>query len=303
MAAKKYKPALIELIGKGPLKPGKNGSISTPKWFHGSAGTAVTDSDYASVGKTRVAEGAESCPADRHAADAESRPAMLDGFDSHGPTTDPPRYAAIRLAPQALYLMASYWVVALAGLTMLFFFVLFYAWGHKAGADATAQQLLTNAPPSREMRTIAQSPARRDVIPHLPKQTTPIATEHLSTPAQPTGIEKSAMPTPTITGDGQVLIMCGHGDIAQLKPVQQYFLQAGIPTGIGRRAGRFVLFSQYSVKSAAEADARTFRNRVAQLGAGYNNSKPKDAIGFTASTFQGAYWARADSIDLIEQKF
>ena len=35
MAGKKDKPALYELIGKGPLKPDGRGSIETPKWFYG----------------------------------------------------------------------------------------------------------------------------------------------------------------------------------------------------------------------------------------------------------------------------
>ncbi len=35
MAGKKDKPALYELISKGPLKPDGQGSLETPKWFYG----------------------------------------------------------------------------------------------------------------------------------------------------------------------------------------------------------------------------------------------------------------------------
>ena len=42
MAGKKYRPALYELVGKGPLKPDKGGKLLTPKWFYGSRTGTVT---------------------------------------------------------------------------------------------------------------------------------------------------------------------------------------------------------------------------------------------------------------------
>ena len=94
--------------------------------------------------------------------------------------------------------------------------------------------------------------------------------------------------------------MCGSTNRQDLGPVQEYFRSHGVTVEIARRGSRYVLYCPLRAASSRSVEAEAFKKRMVQLGAGYNQSKPREAASFPADSFATAFWATAASVEAIE---
>lgn len=299
MAARKQKPALFELIGKGPLKPDGTGRLRTPGWFYGRKAAATTT-------PASPAESAQGLPLPV-APPAGPPPAAGPQIPPVSPKS--PLYSAaaakrqpslaIRLANQNVQFSASYWVVGLVLLGAILIVLVVFRLGQISVRTDTPAQ--TETPPARTLDDLTSSEPRPDVL-----QTTQRSPAPRSQPAEPPSqVSRPATPSPAPPGSsaapvppeaGLCLILASHTNQRDLRAVQSYFSTSGLDTRIGRLGQSYVLHSQQTFANMAAARSSQLKDRVAKLGRDYNTKKPETAPRFSPATFESAYWANVDKI-------
>ena len=185
MAGRKYKPALYELVAKGPLKPDKGGKLLTPKWFYGSKTGTVTP--LAKDGQAPVVrlipptmerpkdwapkQEEPTEPVREEAAVEEVGPTEVSGqavegadraggLAAIGRATEKVKQVSARLTKEKLELSATYVTVGVVLVGLLFSWVLFYGLGHMAGRSGAEQAVV---PSQEEAPEKAQQGSLSDV--------------------------------------------------------------------------------------------------------------------------------------------
>ena len=295
MAAKKGRPALIELIDKG--------STSTPGWFYGKKksrlqqlhkGTAVTEPIAPAVhaGGVRITS-----PTTEPVSDSAPRPVIK-------PAPEP----VIRSAPKAwfeltddkLVLSLSYWkVLPLVVLGLILALSIAYRLGQSSvsgtnttddtnAATATANTNIDTKEPLKNIQIDNRTPA---VEPDSVDRTTDTA-DASPAPKATTGTATSAISPPQT---GLCLIMCGHRDKNVLEPVRRYFNANGFATVIGLHGRGYVVVHARPVQKTTSPEAAAIQQRVIELGNQYENDKPRGAPGFAAA-WKSPYFVRTSDV-------
>lgn len=304
MSGRRYKPALYELVNRGPLKPDNKGSLRTPSWFYGEDGGA--------------AAGVQSRPATTNVPGASQGGVVPAGQPGAGGGAGPRARSsfAFETAHRHVALMLPYWAAALVVLGFLFSWAVFYRLGVGSGrgqAETTASmgsadgsagpdvderlgevlrseprpEVLGNAQPSG-----AESGARGGLAEPAPVRNTETPRYVAPIAGSPPAVE------PPVSRGANVLVLCGTDNRRDLLTVQEFFSRQGLYTEIGRASGRYVLYSAEGCDSTNSQRAQEIKQMVAQLGARYNTERPSGAPIFTPNTFASAYWIRRDAVAL-----
>ena len=293
MASRKYKPALFELVNRGPLKPNSQGSIKPPRWFYG--------------GKRRSkAAAAKDREISAHSSDAG--PGMIAGDG-----TPAPESAFSAAIGSQLQITLPYWALVVVALGLILLLVVAYSLGLRAGQGDTSKGLfedqaaLREAEPTAGLNDIRQGPVRQGLaqIESPTMVATPVTgaaeAPASSTPAAAAGASANRQPTTTPARSGQSLVMCSDDTKGSLEPVREYFVGHGVGCAVGWDGHRYVLCSDQTVESNRDAQAIQLKKLVDNIGKTYNSNRPDGAPSFTPSTFAGAYWANAQDIRLVDK--
>ena len=312
MAARKYKPALIELISQGSLKPDVKGSLNTPKWFYGKKPAVLDESDG------QVAK--DSSGPDGSAKVAASATSGIEVQASRRWLFQQRKNSKFSMENGLLSVSAPLWIFGLVGLALIFSFLLMYRLGQSFGSAKPANfqpRATADAQPGKKLEDVVKSPARNDVLSfQRASQPGPAVRAELKLPkAQGESVRSSRASLPLLVeskrtesagiqdessvASGICWIMCGHDSSRELRPVQEYFAKRGFATEIGRFNNRYVLYSQTAFESSKNAEAIKLKNRIAQLGLYYNSEKKKGAASFSADTFKSAYPVNRQRISSI----
>jgi len=279
MAAKKDKPALFELIKKGPLKPDEKGGLSAPPWMRKSSPVEPDQPGSEPQPKAGLPRSGASAPGDEQPGATGIQRSLPD------------------LCPdKRLTISVSYWALAAAALALLFLLVAAYRLGQfnpSAPAGSLEPSSQFDTPPSDRLREVTDSAPQPDVFRADPTdKVTPAASESVP-PGRPRQDKLASL-------SGQRLIICGDRSAGNLKAVQQVFAKSGVATKIGKSQGRYVLYSQQSFTSGKSPAAVAFKEHVAQIGATYNRKKPRNAPSFRPSTFAADSTYTVNSADIVE---
>ena len=296
MSGRKYKPALFELLGTS-TKPDEGAKLKTPEWFYGDTKTATEPlrRDTMVTKPTEVQAPAAKIPSPGH---DEPRPSneTAKRYKFANPAAISQSFATRRVT-----FTVSYWLLALAILTMMVFLIVAYQLGQAnppvvSSADAIdGAELRSSGPLIGTSNTTATGGPRVDAAPPVPGTVAPRAL-----PA--TGLTSGHRDTAASTGtgpapptEGIVLVICSSTNLRHLGPVQQYFNTSGIDTLIGRFEGRYVLYSRQVAPNSN--DLKTLRDQVKSLGMHYNEKKAPNAPRFNAESFATAYAVNVDRIE------
>ncbi len=314
MAAKKGRPALIELIDKG--------STSTPGWFYGKKksklqqlhkGTAVTEPIATAVhaGGVRITS-----PTTEPVSDS-----------APGPTTCSAPEPVIRSAPKAwfeltddkLVLSLSYWkVLPLVALGLVLTLSIAYRLGQSSVSGtnttddtnaATATANIDTKEPIKNIqidnRTTAAEPGSAGKttstagVSPAPVEYAAVKPGSVDKTTEKVEIKKAASGTATSAisppQTGLCLIMCGHRDKSVLEPVRQYFNANGFATVVGLYGRGYVLVHAQPVQKTTSPEAAAIQQRVIELGNQYENDKPRGAPGFAAA-WKSPYFVRTSDV-------
>ena len=300
MAAKKGRPALIELIDKG--------STSTPGWFYGKKKSRLQ----------QLRKGA--------AVTEPSTPAVpAGGIGIPSPTTEQTIGSTpepvIRSAPKAwlefaddkLVLSLSYWkVLPLVALGLVLTLSIAYRLGQSSVSDTdttndTIAPANTNIDTKEPLKNIQSNTAIEDSgSQETPKdlidnRTIAVKPRSVDKTTEKVEIKKAAAVTATSAilppQTGLCLILCGHRDKNILEPVRRYFNTNGFATVIGLYArGRgYVLVHARPVQKTTSPEAAAIQQRVIELGNRYENDKPRGAPGFAAA-WKSPYFVRTSDV-------
>ena len=309
MAAKKGRPALIELIDKG--------STSTPGWFYGKKKSRL---QQLRKGTAVIEPSAPAVPA--------------GGVGIPSPTTEQTIGSApepvIRSAPKAWFeftddkmvLSLSHWkVLPLVALGLILALSIAYRLGQNSvsGTDtiddtiATANTDIDTREPIKNIqidnRTTAVKPGSAGKttgttgVSPAPVEYVAVKPDSADKTTGPAGVSPApveyAAATPAISPPktGLCLIMCGHRDKNILEPVRQYFNANGFATVIGLygRGRGYVLVHARPVQKTTSPEAAAIQQRVIELGNRYENDKPRGAPGFAAA-WKSPYFVRTSDV-------
>ena len=273
MASRKYKPALFELVKKGPLKPDQTGALKVPRWFGKQSGPAKV------VAQPKL---------------PVEQPRFVPPTESSADVDEP----RVRLSAGTgkLDFSVSYITAGLLVLALLLLLALTYRLGYKhgfdyiPGADAPASDSAAVEPdaPAAVNRLVNSEPR-----PEVWQRPVPTAAPAAAvTPAAPARTEPIV---PAVPQKGNVLV-CASGKTGDLEPLQDYFAANGISCGIGRLGSVNVLVTRASFEGRNDPQYAATKKQVARVGALYNQNKPKDAASFSESTFASAYLVSVDKI-------
>ncbi len=304
MAARRDKPALFELVKKGPIKPDTQGALRTPRWFYGQAESP----------QTQVPPGQPEAPlpppAKKHAAVSQRLEQVIEHLHQHRSTTSAADAPTGRTAKESrrLTIVAPWWAAILAVLAFCLILLVAFQMGQTNGyrkAKMQASMALPLNPAKDSTRTgdplegVRNSDVRSDMVPPAPKTVNRLDSPK-QTDANPAKTDIAAAAN-AVQPIGNCLIVCGHKSWRELRDVQEFFTKNGIPTQIGRLGENYVLFSEASYENPNQNEqAGLLKEKVAQLGKNYNSEKPANAARFNPETFAGAYWAKMENISPID---
>ena len=308
MSGRRYKPALYELVNRGPLKPDKKGSLRTPSWFYGEErGGAGVQTPPA----TTSAPGARSAASPGGTVPVMGQPGAGGGVSPRARSS-----FAFETAHRHVAMMLPYWAAALVVLGLLFSWAVFYRLGVGSGrgqAETPASVGSVDTPAAPEvderLREVARSQPRPEVLGSAqpsgaesgtgagPAGSTPVRSTETPRYTAPIAGSPGAVEPPASQG-ANVLVLCGTDNRRNLMTVQEFFTRQGFLTEIGRTGGRYVLYTAEGSDSINSQQAQQFKRTAAQLGARYNTEKPAGAPIFTPNTFASAYWIRRDAVAL-----
>jgi len=291
MAGKKYKPALYELVGKGRVKPDDRGALVTPKWFYGEGEQQIETEPVRQEPKVIIHRGPQVPPPEVQEESKEADETLEAQTEKD---------YGLHLGKN-IRIWAPWWVVGLTVLGLVLGFLVTYRIGQATGDQAkptssNAGLTPSGSPgdtgPSEELKKIRNGSVRQGIL-NLPKpKPTTLSTE--------TGGQNQGRPARTVTIGSLCLILCGSDKRRDLIDVQEYFTKKGILTRIGRLENRYVLYTAQGVDSRTGSQASQLKNRVATLGDGYNQEKPRTATSFPGSTFKTAYWVKRTAITRLD---
>ncbi len=304
MAAKKGRPALIELIDKG--------STSTPGWFYGKKksrlqqfrkGTAVTE-----LSAPAVPAGGVGIPSPTTEQTIGSTPE---------PVIRSAPKAWLEFADDKLVLSLSYWkVLPLVALGLVLILSITYRLGQSSvsGTDTTDDTITTantnsdtREPPENtriDNRTTAVKPGSAGKTTSTagvsPASTStagvsPAPTSTAGVSPAPTGTAGTTTSAISPPQTGLCLIMCGHRDKNVLEPVRRYFNANGSATVVGLYGHGYVLVHARPVQKTTSPEAVAIQQRVIELGNKYEQNKPRGAPGFAAA-WKSPYFVRTSDV-------
>lgn len=280
MAYRKQKPALYELLNQGNLRPNRDGRIGTPRWFYSGRSTGTSSRQ----------DKAQNRPVD---APASPKPKAKKKLSFGGSEQ-------IEFSLTRKLLLAGGAVVVISHLIAFWM-----GQSNKQEPSGTVVQESQQA--QMTLKDVRQSPVRQDIFPDdVPTPTkprveavrpahaalaNPRVTMELPKPAIPEEQQRATAGEPAELQTGIALVLCGYRSERELRPVQQYFNQNGVPTEIGKRqgAGRYELYTQETFDSRHNARLTAVKRQIARLGQGYNNHRPKTALIFDPETFASAF--------------
>ncbi|MCP4707539.1 MAG: hypothetical protein GY869_02850 [Planctomycetes bacterium] len=294
MAGKGYRPALFELVRKGPLKPNQKGTLTTPKWFY-KGNNDVTVEPLRRETKSQ---------------DNQTQDFSADYIDDIADHSTPETYdrpesiIGLQLADKKLALWAPYWAIGLAIMGLLLsFLVVFWLGQISVRGSAT-----TVNPPNQAQASLDENGVEPDQQGEFGLAANTIdKTTVANGESQAANIAKATVEsvTPPVTSEVSTgrncLVVCGNPSQRELRSVQEYYSTKGVLTKIGRFKGSYIVYCQEGYDRSNSLEARSFRDRMVEIGKRYNREKPRGAAGFLPSTFDSAYWALRDSITIIEQ--
>lgn len=295
MTAKRDKPALFELVNRGPLKPNNRGELQTPGWFFSNKTVVVKPNDQESVAQVTLGNEVKKS---QGWLSRFRRPQQAQKETHVPPVTKQAETAPPTRPPGKLFRLAMpYWVLPLTALGLFFIIVVSYQFGQTSGIKAAQAKLLKMEavePPGQSLEKVRQGPVREGLLPPpAPPVAAQVTAPTVATPAvSPPTAEAMVAPK-----DGNHLVFCGHSDPQELSDVQEFFAANGITCKVGRMNGRHVLYSTQGFVNTKDSDATALQNRVADIGKRYNSEKPKGAARFNPETFVSAFWAKAGNIE------
>ena len=311
MAAKKGRPALIELIDRG--------NISTPGWFYGKKksrlqqlrkGTAVTGPIAPAIPAGEV-----KTPSPAAGPVSGLVPEPVTGSAPEPVIRSAPK-AWLEFADDKLVLSLSYWkVLPLVALGLVLTLSIAYRLGQSSvsGTDttndtnaaiATANTNIDTREPLKNIQSgtapgdSGSQEVRNDPVGN---QTAAVKPGSAGKTTEKVEIEKAAAVTATSAilppQTGLCLILCGHRDKNILEPVQRYFNANGFATVIGLygRGRGYVLVHARPVQKTTSPEAAAIQQRVIELGNRYENDKPRGAPGFAAA-WKSPYFVRTSDV-------
>jgi len=306
MAAKKSRPALIELIDKG--------SISTPGWFYGKKksrlqqlrkGTAVTEPSEPAIPSYETKAASPTVESvSGSAPDSVIRSAPE-------PVIRSAPKAWLELTEDKLVLSLSYWkVLPLVVLGLILALLIAYRLGQgsvsgtdtaadtttTANTDIDTKEPLNNAQSGTTLGDSSSQEVRKDLIGNRTIAVKPSSVDNTTEKVE---IEKAAANTAmaaiTPPQTGLCLIMCGHRDKNVLEPVRRYFNDNGLATVVGLYGRGYVLVHARSVQKTTSHEAAAIQQRVIELGNQYEQNKPRGAAGFAAA-WKSPYFVRTSDV-------
>jgi len=292
MAGKGYRPALFELVRKGPLKPNQKGTLTTPKWFYNHKNKGTIEP------LRRETKARDDQPQDFSADYVEDSTAYPE------PLERPESLLGLHLADKKLAFWAPYWAVGLFFMGLFLGFLVSFWLGQ---VSVRGTELAVGQPSRAEANPgdIGEGSVQQEMlVPPANPVHKPTAANGESQTAN-LGNAPGASVTPPVTGDvgtgRNCLVMCSHSSQRELRPVQEYFSKKGVLTKIGRLDGRYIVYCEEGADSPSSSEADGFRLQMVEFGKRYNSEKPSGAASFPPSTFVSAYWAKRDRITKIEQ--
>ncbi|MBN1436851.1 MAG: hypothetical protein JW936_07235 [Sedimentisphaerales bacterium] len=287
MAAKKYKPALFELVSKNSSSPRK-GSLQTPKWFYQKSKKAAQ-----TVEKPEQSELTDE--------DALSEQPQQVNVDAAIPTAVMPEHETETPMFSGLTFSVSYRVLALAALALVFLLLVAFQLGRNS---ATPNYI--DAPPGTDMQQIVESPANTNLVtPSAQGGSQPATAQPRPIPTAQSVTTQNTAPAQSSNAaaarTGQCLIICSLAEGNMLRPLQQHFANSGIMTEIGYFNNTYVLHSSQTFESSQAPGMVNLRQNVIRVGATYNESRPAGAPVISANTFQSAYPANIAAIETIDR--
>lgn len=320
MAGKKDRPALFELVGKGPLKPDENGAIKAPSWFYGTETEQKEKAKIVAIrpGQTtaRPQQDAQTqklngTADEKDQKDAAQQKTPVQRWKFNGPLTT----RATGKEKTKIELAVSYWLIAIVGLALVLFLLIAYRLGQRQAIQAAkpgetaagAAEMLKDAPPSGELESARRAPARPDVLGGLRQDnTTATANEKRATadlddkPIQAAGTEIKI--ADDIGRHGQCFVLFTHDSVRDMRAVQEYFNKNGLEVEIGKvgQNKNYVLYTKETFQAAKDVNAKQIKEKLTRLGKNYNQQRPKGAIIVIPSTFAGAYPMNAGSIRNVD---
>jgi len=288
MAGKGYRPALFELVRKGPLKPNQKGTLTTPKWFYNRKSDGMVESQHRETEARGVGQ--------------QDISAQYDEDSVECPSPDRPEsIVGLHLADKKLALWAPYWAIGLVFMGLfLGFLVVFWL-----GQNSVRRTEMATFEPSRveaSLEEIREGPVQRGVLDLSANSVDNIgsatAERQAASMANVPNTNMTAGQSSDVVKGRNCLVLCSSSQ-RELRSVQEYFSKKGVLTKIGRFNGSYIVYCEEGADRPSESGS--FRNRMVDIGKRYNSEKPRGAASFPPSTFDTAYWAARDRITIIEQ--
>jgi len=293
MAGKGYRPALFELVRKGPLKPNQKGTLTTPKWFYNRKNGSVVE------------------PVRR-----ETEPRVIDSSDDQAesaarprpePAERPESIIGLQLSDKRLAFWAPYWAVGLVFMGFFLCFLVTFWLGQISvrGSESPPDQQNIGA---ASLEDIREDPVQRGVLDLAARTEEGAGTpgvgkaenQAANLTAAPEAKEASQQNSAAVPGRN-CLVLCSHSNQRELRSVQEYFSTKGVLTKIGRFSRSYIVYCEEGADRPSSSEAVILRNRMIDIGRRYNSEKPRGAASFLPSTFESAYWVERDRITIIEQ--
>ncbi len=290
MAGKGYRPALFELVRKGPLKPNQKGTLTTPKWFYKRKSEETVEPLRRETGQESIQQ--EDIPA-----------VQEDDLSSSSMTESPERPESViglHLAGKKLAFWAPYWAIGLVfmGLFLCFLVVFWLGQVSVRGTATSPERQMVAEAGLDEIQQGSVRPEVLDLSANLPGNVG-------SPPAAKQTVSNVTVSNTNLTNgqDDQVvkgrncLALCSHSNRRELGSVQEYFSKKGVLTKIGRFSGSYIVYCEEGTDRPSGYEAVNLRNRMIEIGKLYNKEKPSGAASFLPSTFESAYWVVRERIN------
>jgi len=308
MSTKKYKPALIELVSKGTLKPRK-GILGTPKWFY--SGKSVEKPAAETPAKTTPPP-AKPVPITKPEVfpTGKTGPDIATNTALHVPADRKWQFGSEKTAEspailpgKKLQLNLSYWVIALVCLALFLSLLLMFRLGQRnrtpsPAPSAESAENTADTPASSSLEAIQNSQVRPDLIPDrssagIDVQPRPPLSTILDT-SLPAPVEEAKTPTPPVaaaaeTEAGMCLQICYNPNRRDLLPVQEHFNKQGIDTLIGQVGNVYILYSKQTFDKKNSEECLALKEKIKKTGANYNREKPASAVSYNPETFASAF--------------
>ncbi len=302
--SKKYKPALIELVSKGTLKPRK-GILGAPKWFYsGKPATKPAESSVPHetapepktlpVVKPVILPTPEIQPEKENSVGIQVPASRKWLFGSEKAVEEPATQPRRKLK-----LSVSYWVIALVCLALFLGFLVMYRLGqmNRSPKPAVETENSADTPVSNQLEEIQNSPIREDLLSDHASADAgtqarpPVAVvQEIDPPKETAGSEAPAPPVVSAeTEAGICLQICFNSNRRDLLPVQAHFSKNGIETLIGQIGEEYILYSKQTFEKKNSNEYVNLKEQIKKVGADYNREKPAAAVSYNSETFASAF--------------